>query len=56
MQRNAMQSWRTGENFRDLLLKDGDVTAQISEEEVDELFDFSYHLKHVDEIYKRFGL
>ncbi len=56
VQRNAMQSWRTGENFRDLLLKDGDVTAQISEEEVDELFDFSYHLKHVDEIYKRFGL
>ncbi|VFU17980.1 adenylosuccinate lyase [anaerobic digester metagenome] len=56
VQRNAMQSWRTGESFRDLLLKDGDVTAQLSEEEVDELFDFSYHLKHVDEIYKRFGL
>ncbi|MDD3654670.1 MAG: adenylosuccinate lyase [Desulfotomaculaceae bacterium] len=56
VQRNAMQTWRTGENFRDLLLKDSEVTALLSEKELDELFDFSYHLKHVDEIYKRFGL
>jgi len=56
VQRNAMQSWRTGENFRDLLLKDSDITALLSEKEIDELFDYSYHLKHVDEIYSRFGL
>ena len=56
VQRNAMRSWRTGESFRDLLLGDGDVAARLSEEEVDELFDFSYHLKHIDEVYKRFGL
>ena len=56
VQRNAMQSWRTGESFRVLLLKDGDVTAKLSEEEIDKLFDVSYHLKRVDEIYKRFGL
>jgi adenylosuccinate lyase len=56
VQRNAMQSWRTGESFRDLLLKDRDVTAQLGEKEIDELFDFRYHLKHVDEIFRRFGL
>ncbi len=56
VQRNAMQSWRTGESFRDLLLKDSEVTAQLSEEEINKLFDYSYHLKNVDEIYKRFGL
>ncbi|MDD4170090.1 MAG: adenylosuccinate lyase [Desulfotomaculaceae bacterium] len=56
VQRNAMQTWRTGENFRDLLLKDSEVTALLSEKELDELFNFNYHLKHVDEIYRRFGL
>lgn len=56
VQRNAMQTWRTGEHFRDLLLKDAEVTAWLSEKEIDELFDYNYHLKNIDEIYKRFGL
>jgi adenylosuccinate lyase len=56
VQRNAMQSWRTGESFRDLLLKDIELTAQLSEKEIDKLFDYNYHLKNVDDIYKRFGL
>ena len=56
VQRNAMQSWRTGESFRGLLLQDNDVTAHLSEKEIDGLFDYSYHLKRVDEIYGRFGL
>lgn len=56
VQRNAMQSWRTGESFRDLLLKDGDVTSLLSPQEVNELFDYNYHLKNIDEIYSRFGL
>lgn len=56
VQRNAMQSWRTGQNFRDLLLKDAELMAHFSAEEIDRLFDYNYHLKHVDEIYKRFGL
>ncbi|MDF9406801.1 adenylosuccinate lyase [Pelotomaculum isophthalicicum JI] len=56
VQRNAMQSWRTGASFRDLLLKDGEVTALLSEKEIDELFDYNYHLKHVDDVYQRFGL
>ena len=56
VQRNAMQTWRTGESFRDLLLKDREVTEQLSEKEISELFDYNYHLKNVDGIYKRFGL
>ncbi len=56
VQRNAMETWRTGKNFRDLLLADGELTARLGREEINELFDYSYHLKNVDEIYKRFGL
>jgi adenylosuccinate lyase len=55
VQRNAMEAWRTGKNFRDLLLADGELTSQIEKEEINELFDYNYHLKNVDEIYKRFG-
>ncbi len=56
VQRNAMRSWRTGEDFRLLLKNDPEVRALLSPEEIDRLFDFEYHLKHVDLIYSRFGL
>jgi len=56
VQRNAMQTWNTGADFRQLLLDDAEVMDILSEKEINELFDFGYHLKHVDDIYKRFGL
>mgnify|MGYP000191636014 CR=1 FL=1 len=56
VQRNAMRSWQEGEDFRQLLLGDGEVMAVLGKDEVDELFDYNYHLKHVDEIYRRFGM
>lgn len=56
VQRNAMQSWRSGTSFRDLLLQDDEITALLSAGEINELFDYKYHLKYVDEIYRRFGL
>jgi adenylosuccinate lyase len=56
VQRNAMEAWRTGNSFRDLLLADGELTSQLEKEEINKLFDYNYHLQHVDEIYRRFGL
>ena len=56
VQRNAMQSWNTGEDFRQLLLADSDVMSSLTEKQVEGLFDYSYHLQHVEDIYKRFGL
>lgn len=56
VQRNAMQAWKTGTEFKDLLLADQEVLSILSEEEIKALFDYGYHLRHVDEIYKRFGL
>lgn len=56
VQRNAMRSWNEGLDFKQLLLADGDITAALQAGEIDALFDYSYHLQHVDDIYKRFGL
>jgi adenylosuccinate lyase len=40
-------------SFLNLILKDQDVMALLSEEQVRDMFDDEYHLKHVDTIFKR---
>ncbi|RFB78955.1 adenylosuccinate lyase [Methylovirgula sp. 4M-Z18] len=53
VQRNAMPVWRGEGDFLTLLKKDADVTAKLSDAELEELFDLGYHLKHVDTIFNR---
>jgi adenylosuccinate lyase len=53
VQRNAMPVWRGEGNFLDLLKKDADVKAALSDAELEDLFDLGYHLKHVDFIFNR---
>ncbi|MGV6801124.1 MAG: adenylosuccinate lyase [bacterium] len=53
VQRNAMPAWRGEGLFLDNLKADKDVTAQLSPDQLDELFDLSYHTKHVDTIFTR---
>jgi adenylosuccinate lyase len=53
VQRNAMQIWRDGGSFLDLLLADEEVAAAISEADLTAMFDINYHTKHVDTIFKR---
>ncbi|MEJ5349721.1 MAG: adenylosuccinate lyase [Desulfosoma sp.] len=53
VQRNAMKVWQEGGHLKDRLLSDPEVTALLAEEELEELFDLKYHLKHVDTIFQR---
>jgi adenylosuccinate lyase len=53
VQRNAMPVWRGEGEFRALLGADSEVSAKLSPEELDELFDLAYHFKHVDTIFAR---
>ncbi len=53
VQRNAMKVWEEGADFLTELKADADVTAKISESELEELFDIGYHTKNVDVIFKR---
>lgn len=53
VQRNAMPVWRGEGDFLQLLKKDAEVKARLSDAELEELFDLGYHLKHVDTIFKR---
>jgi adenylosuccinate lyase len=53
VQRNAMPVWRGEGQFLDLLKKDEDVSRLMTASEMESLFDLSYHLKHVDTIFRR---
>jgi len=39
--------------FLELLLKDEDVRALLSEEQIRDMFDDGYHMKHVETIFSR---
>ncbi|WP_187336486.1 adenylosuccinate lyase [Novosphingopyxis iocasae] len=55
VQRNAMQVWESDGEKRllDLLKADPDVTAKLSNEEIEERFDLDYHFKGIDRIFER---
>lgn len=56
VQRNAMECWRTGKEFKKLLAADQAVIKLLTVPELDQIFEYSYYLKHIDQIYARFGL
>jgi len=53
VQRNAMQIWREGGSFLDLLANDPEVAAKLSRAQLAPMFDLGYHTKHVDTIFAR---
>ena len=53
VQRNALATWDEGGHLKDRLKADGDVTARLSDGEIEALFDERYHMKHVDTIFQR---
>ncbi len=56
VQANAMRSWDDGDDFRQLTREDGAIQAYISDDEMDDLFDYSYYLRYVEETFERVGL
>lgn len=56
VQRNALKAWETKEPFKNLVSNDPEIEQYLTEQEIAGLFDYSYHTKHVDTIFKRVGL
>ena len=56
VQRHAMKAWESGESFKPLLLADPEICRYLSPSEVENCFDLSYHLRHLDDIFARVGL
>lgn len=56
VQRNAMARWLEGADFKTNVEADPDIKKYLTEEEVEHCFDPKPMLRHVDEIFARFGL
>ncbi|MGE8036482.1 adenylosuccinate lyase [Lysinibacillus sp. NPDC093692] len=52
----AMQAWDEQVQFRTLVDASEKITPYLTKEELDECFDYNYHLQHVDMIFERLGL
>ena len=53
VQRNALKTWETGREFKELLLEDEEIVEYITEDSIEEIFSLDYHFKHVEEIFSR---
>ena len=53
VQRNAMEVWKDGGSYLGKLKADSEVAANLSDDELDALFDLEQHFRHVDTIFNR---
>jgi len=53
VQRHAMRAWQEGRNFRELVLKDGEITKRVPRPKLERAFDLSRQLRNVDKIFAR---
>jgi adenylosuccinate lyase len=56
VQRNAMRSWDNNEDFRELLKSDPEALAYFSMGELEEIFDYGYYTRYVNDTFQRIGL
>ena len=56
VQPKTARAWDEQVPFRPLLEEDPQITSVLSKADLDDAFDYHYHLKHVDEIFERCGL
>lgn len=56
VQPRAMESWEKQVPFRQLVDNDAVISSKLTKEEIDDCFDYHFHIKHVDTIFDRLGL
>jgi len=53
VQRHAMRAWQEGRNFRELVLKDKEITKRVPRAQIERAFDLKRQLRNVDKIFAR---
>lgn len=56
VQNAAKKVWDEKKQLRDVVLNDRDILKHLSTQEVKQVFDYKYHTKNVDKIFKRVGM
>src|SRR5262249_39293212 len=53
VQAHAMRAWKEGLNFRELVMKDRNITGRVSVKALDSAFDLKRQLRNIDDIFAR---
>ena len=53
VQRHAMEAWKKGLNFHELILKDKEITRRVPRTQIDRAFDLRRQLRNIDKIFAR---
>ena len=56
VQPRAMQAWSEHRSFRAIIDESDEITQRLDKAALDDAFDPSYHIRHVDAIFERVGL
>ncbi len=56
VQANAFAAWEQNRDFCEVIQKSPQIANLLNSEEINNLFDYQYHLKHIDDIFSRLGL
>ncbi len=56
IQKYTAKCWADHVPYRPLLEADPIVAKQLTKEDLDDAFDYHWHLRHVDDIFHRVGL
>jgi adenylosuccinate lyase len=56
VQRNAMNCWKSGQPFLELILQDGEIAKVLSEQQIKDIFNYDRYLRNVDFILHRCGI
>ena len=52
-QRNAMQVWDEGGEYKDLVMNDAEIREKLSAEEVEKVFSYEHYLRNVGKVFDR---
>ncbi len=52
-QRNAMKVWDEGGDYKELVMKDADISTHLSQEEIARAFDLNHYLRNVEKVFAR---
>ena len=55
-QSHAHIAWDEGADFRELIKNDPIVAEHLNHNDLEDIFDYSYYIKHVDALFKRINL
>lgn len=56
VQPKAMEAWEKQVHFRELVEGEEKITSRLTPAQIEDCFDYNYHLQHVDTIFDRLGL